>query len=773
MKTKLFISFIFIGCAALSSAQAPTAATPAPGSPCPTGPGNTDQPALCVPAAAGKLPAAGDATQPNGAAAAPGKDRPEENIPPALAATRVVGPITIKSDFEIFAEDEAGRTLPVYGRQFFDSVPTTFAPLSDAPVPADYVLGPGDQLQIRTWGKIDLDTRVTVDRNGEIFVPRIGSLRVAGLRYEQVEGFVRSAIAALYKDFELNVAIGKLRSIQVFVLGSARQPGVYTLGSLSTLVDALFACGGPSATGSMRRIELRRGNRLVTRLDLYEMLRRGDKSHDAALLPGDVIYIPPAGPQVAVMGSVNLPGIYELTEASSVESTLEDAGGLTSLASVDRILLERIDHRSVRRVEEFQLDESGLRHSLGDGDILRVFPLSPRFENAVTLRGNVAQSGRYLWREGMRISDLIPTRDFLLNRDYWNQQNHLTPERAGDPFTAAPEAVTPDQTRIVDAPRNSDEINWNYAAIERLNDSDLKTDLLAFNLGNAIDRPDSHDNLVLKPGDVITISSQKDIPMPVESRATFVRIEGEVNAPGLYRVEPGETLRALVQRAGGLMPKAYLYAAVLTRVSARLAQEAELRLSAEQTSRELAARYAAAPAQSTAANTTPTEMQAQYASQKDLIATLAAIHPTGRVVLGVEPEAKTVEDIPEFPLEDGDNFFIPFRQNTVQVSGAVYNGNSFRYERGKRVAGYLNDAGGPTRQADSRRIFIIRADGTVVSRQSHSQFWRTDFERLALLPGDSVVVPQRINAPGGFLQQMLAETVSQAGIIAAVISTAH
>ena len=719
---------------------------------------------------AGKLPGAFDANEPTGTLS--DKDLTEEGVPAVLAATRVVGPITTKSEFEIFAEDEAGRPMAVYGRQFFDQVPTTFAPLAGAPVPSDYVLGPGDQLQIRTWGKIDLDTRVTIDRNGQIFVPRIGSLRVAGLRFEQVEGFVRAAIAGLFKDFELNVAMGQLRSIQVFVLGSARQPGVYTLGSLSTLVDAVFACGGPSATGSMRRIELRRGNRLLTQIDLYDLLRRGDKSHDASLLPGDVIYFQPTGPRVAVMGSVNEPGIYEIGQASTVESTLEDAGGLTSLASVDRVLLERIDHHSARRVDEFQLDASGLKHSLGDGDTLRVFPVSPRFENAVTLRGNVAQTGRYRWHQGMRISDLIPARDFLLNRDYWNQQSHLTPERGGDPFAKAPEPGTTDLPRMVNAPRNSDEINWNYAAVERLNESDLKTDLLAFNLGNAIDHPDSHDNLELKPGDVVTISSQKDIPMPVESRATFVRIEGEVNAPGLYRVQPGETLRALVERAGGLMPKAYLYASTLTRLSARLAQESEVRQSAEQMSQELAARYAAAPAQGTGTNA---DLQAQFASQKELIASLAAIHPTGRVVLGVKPDAHGVEDIPEFPLEDGDSFFIPFRTNTVQVFGAVYNASSFRYAPGKRVGGYENDAGGPTRQADARRMFIIRADGTFVSRQSHGQFWRTDFEKLTLLPGDSVIVPPRINAPGGFLQQlpMITALLSQTALTAAVISTLH
>ena len=245
------------------------------------------------------------------------------------------------------------------------------------PVPADYAIGPGDQLLIRVWGKIDLDVSVTVDRNGQIFLPRVGSLTVAGLRYEQLESYLRAAIGNLYKGFELNVTMGRLRSIQIFVLGSARQPGTYTVSSLSTLVNALFASGGPSATGSMRHIQLRRDNRVLVDFDIYDLLRRGDKSHDVQLLPGDVIYIPPVGPQIAIMGSVNEPGIYELRGETTIAAALTDAGGLTNLAAVDRVLLERIENHRRRRVDDFPLDASGLQHVLNDGDLLRIFPISP------------------------------------------------------------------------------------------------------------------------------------------------------------------------------------------------------------------------------------------------------------------------------------------------------------------------------------------------------------------------------------------------------------
>jgi protein involved in polysaccharide export with SLBB domain len=750
----------------------------------------------------------------------------------------VIGPITTRSEFEMFAEDAAGRRLHVYGRQLFDEAPTTFAPMDHIPVPADYVLGPGDQLLIRVWGKIDLDGGMTVDRDGQIFIPKVGSLRVAGLRYEQLESYLRAAIGNLYKGFELSVTMGKLRSIQIFVLGSARQPGAYTVSSLSTLVNALFASGGPSATGSMRHIQLRRDNRVVADFDIYDLLRRGDKSHDVQLLPGDVIYIPPAGPQVAIIGSVNEPGIYELKGETTIAAALGDAGGLTNLAEVDRVLLEKIENHRRRGVDDFSLDRSGLERKLKDGDMLRIFPISPQFENAVMLRGNVFQPGHFPWHEGMRVSDLIPSRDFLITRSYWYQEGHLTESapagsswsdengvrrnlrgagvpnqeygadgnarNAGAPNQEfgtggnARNAGAPDQEYgtagnvpdggelnpqngmpvhvpidiMTDLVQNTAEINWDYASIQRLDEQDLSTHLLSFNLGNAIGNPASADNQFLRPGDVITIFSRSDLPLPTDKHATFVRVSGEVNAPGVYRVEPGDTLRNVVERAGGLTSHSYLYASQLTRVSTRQAEEQQLQVSIAQMQRELTSRYAAAPSGGT---TSAAEQQMQMSTQQAAIAQLGAVKPTGRIVLDMRPSASTISDIPNFPLEDGDSFYIPPRLSTVQVAGAVYNENAFRYQPRKHLSAYLNDAGGPTRQADARRIFLVRADGTVISRQSHGQFWHTDFESTVLLPGDAIIVPTKLKSPNNFMQQLpyLVQTLSQTAMTGAVIGSTY
>jgi protein involved in polysaccharide export with SLBB domain len=764
---------------------------------------------------------------------APARGTNEPRVP-AAPVTRIAGPLRERSEFERFAEEATASRLPVYGRRLFDEVPTTFAPLEHVPVPSGYVIGPGDQLLIRAWGKIDLDSQVTVDRNGQIDLPRVGALHIAGLRYDQLQGYLHAAVSALFKDFELNVSLGELRSIQIFVLGNARQPGSYTVGSLSTLVNALFASGGPSATGSMRRIQLRRGDLVVSEFDIYDLAQRGDKSRDVPLLPGDVLYIPPIGAQVAIAGNVEEPGIYELKGKATVGAAIEGAGGLTSLAGTGRVVLERIENHMSRRVEEFPLDANGLEKPLQDGDLLRIFPLPAKFENAVTLRGNAAEPGRYVWKQGMRIADLIPSRDALLTRTYWNGQNQLVPGDAHDPFenpreprftgrldrqsadepgqedgfprtwmqadrpASQSEGREPDQferqtedqlggsptgpqgnprTDERRAPRasmieaigqNSAEINWEYAVIERLDDRDLSTRLIPFRLANAIDDHSSVDNQLLNPGDVVTVFARSDLELPMEKRASFVRLGGEIGAPGVYRVEPGETLRALVQRAGGLTSRSYLYASLLTRVSTRRAQQEQLRVSAEQMQRELTSRYANAAPQN---GQSGADQQAQFAIQQAALARLTAVRPTGRVVLEMKPDAATAADIPDFPLEDGDAFYIPPRLSTIEVAGAVYNANAFRHEPGKRLNAYLNDAGGATREADTKRTFVIRADGTVVSRQSRGHQIHGGFEALRLLPGDAIVVPEKLRVASK-LNDLLQATqfASQTALTAAALS---
>src|SRR5581483_11262268 len=247
---------------------------------------------------------------------------------------------------------------------------------------------------------------------------------------------------------------------------------------------------------------------------------------------------------------------------------------------------------------------------LHDGDIVRVFPISPRIEGSVILRGNVATPGRYPWHEGMRVSDLIPSRDFLITREYWMQQNTLSRAQQGwktpptktnhsasdatkqEDVTDA-DSVDVKEARLIQKENRAwsdgqiqddrttilpgqSSINWDYAVVQRLNRQDLTSELLTFALGNAIDNKSSADNVVLQSGDVITIFSQRDLAVPEHRRTKFVWIEGEVKAPGVYRATPGETLRDLVERAGGLTPSAYLYASDFRRLSTKEEQQKQM-----------------------------------------------------------------------------------------------------------------------------------------------------------------------------------------------------
>jgi len=692
------------------------------------------------------------------------------------------------TEFQEFVASSVGRRLPIYGLNLFDHVPTTFAPVDRVPVTDDYLIGPGDEILLRVWGQIDLNGKLVVDRDGEVFLPKIGALSVTGLKYQQLPQYFRTAIGRVFRNFDLTVSLGQLRSIQVFVLGQTRRPGSYTVSSLCTLVDALFASGGPSGTGSMRKIELKRNDAVVTEFDFYDLLLKGDKSKDARLLPGDVIYIPPSGPSIAIAGSVNVPAIYELREKTSLASAIEMAGGLASTADGQKAMIERIENHNTRRVEEFSLDANGSDRPLRDGDLVRISSLSPRFENSVALRGNVAHPGRTEWHSGMRLKDLIPNQDALITSDYWRTANWVasTDERmeerisrnywrATSPLASAGEREPgkigrsgeasdpgfPKITGLEEAPTNSmtvkhsnqiahtaPEINWEYAVIQRLNPQDLTLRLIPFNLGKLVLQGDERNNLKLDPGDVITIFSQNDLAVPLQKQSKFVRLEGEFKSAGVYRAEAGETVRHLVERVGGLTSNAYLYGAEFTRESVRIEQQKGLNQLIEKLEEDIT-RNALAPV-----GVNPDEVadkSAKLEAQRQLIAKLREVKAAGRVVLDLTPTSAAVQDLPEIALEDGDRLLVPFRPSTVELLGALYNKNSFLYRRGERVEDYLKRAGGPTRDADTGRMFVIRADGSVLSKQSVKGLWNGGFAALRLMPGDAVVVPERLSR-GSFLR---------------------
>lgn len=599
--------------------------------------------------------------------------------------------------------------------------------------------------------------------------------------------------------------------MQIYVTGQARRPGVYTVSSLTSLVDALFASGGPSPQGSLRHILLNRDGKTVADFDLYALLIRGDKSKDIHLLPEDVLFIPPAGPQAAITGSIRVPAIYELRVGETIGDLLDAAGKTTAMSSTTRISVDRAGQGQLREAMELSFDAGSLATPLADGDILRVFPVVPAYQKTVTLRGDVANPGRFGWHAGMRLSDLIPDRDSLVSRDYWWKRSHLglpapefeplistigqdarTPESNLKGFTTA---VTSDtltsallasdrrqsnstspSTDVAKAPSSgsiasgikqsettadelqrrqpntvrasASDIDWEYAVVERLDPEQLKTSLIPFDLGKLVLNHDASQDLQLQPGDSITIFSEGDIRVPLAQQTKYVTLEGEFVHAGVYSAQPGETLRDLVSRAGGLTGKAYLYGADFTRESTRILQQQRIdeyaRVIAIQSDRGT---QALAIVGNTAGG--GSDVAASRIAAQELSARLSQVRATGRIVLQFQPDGSSINDLPPISLENGDRFVVPSEPATVNVVGAVYDQNSFLYHPGRPVVHYLRLAGGSDRDADVHHSFVIRADGSVVGRSSlkHEGAWGKSFDDVRLYPGDTLVVPEKTLRP--------------------------
>lgn len=681
-------------------------------------------------------------TIPAGKAASDKKKNVES--PRAVAKPDTVGGPEIKktppeqTEFQRFVQASSGKLLPIYGSELFD-FPDTFAPVDDIPVTTDYVIGPGDELLLRGWGQLDLDLQAVVDRNGMIFIPKVGNIRVAGLKYQELNGYLKTAIGRVFRNFDLNVNLGQLRSIRVFVLGYASRPGSYTVNSLSTLVNTLFAAGGPSVSGSMRSIQLKRGNQVITELDLYDLLLKGDKSRDVHLLPGDVIHIPAVGPQVAILGSVIQPAIYELKGASKLADLLDWSGGVSSVANGQKLTVERIDRGAARSIDEFTLDPAGLAQSLKNGDVITAYPLSPRFDNVITLRGHVAQPSRVPWRQGMRVLDLIPNKTMLVTPEFWRDSIgiKMVNEKLGDKDTDPDmdPAGRSDTPGVVE-----DSVNWDYATIERMDWNTLKRTLIPFDLGRAVLARDPEANLVLEPGDAVTIYSATAMLTPISRQTRYVKLEGEFARPGLYTARAGETLRQFIERIGGLSPNAYLYGAKFTRESTREQQQKQYEniLNRMEQEFEQAANKRARNALS-AEDISGIQYENDY--QRERFKKLHELRPEGRVVMELPLGSTKLADLPDIPLENGDKLTIPPMPSIVSVYGAVQNESSFIHRSEKRLEDYLSQAGGPTQYGETDRMFVLRADGSVVSNSSSSWLFNS-IDNLRLMPGDSIVVPE-------------------------------
>ncbi len=649
-------------------------------------------------------------------------------------------------EFQKFVAENTGKMLPIFGSEFFENTPSTFAPISNTPVPAEYPLGPGDELLIRGWGTIDIDYRATIDRNGTISIPTIGTIVLGGVKAGDAETVIRGAIGKLYKGVTINVNLGQLRAITVYVVGQASRPGTYTVSSLSTLVTALFASGGPNANGSMRHVQVKRAGKVVAELDLYSFIARGDKSADIKLQDGDSIYIPPAGGYVALVGKVNSSAIYELKSSDeTVASLLDIAGGLPVVADPRRAFLERIDpsKSQPRSVEQFALNTEGLSRTLKSGDILNITSITPDFSNAVVLRGNVDQPIRAPFKSGMRVRDLIPSKEYLLTRESINRQNQaIAGAEAG---IREGEDVGSIASRIGGL---IEEINWDYAVVERVNRQDLSVKLIPFNLGNVFANPTGADNILLQPGDTVTIFSQDDVAVPMDKRQVFVRVEGEVKVPGVYQMTGGETLQSLLAKAGGPTSNAYLFGTAFYRDAVRKEQEINLAKAAAKLESQLRSEQARGIANVRAlsagdAQAAMAQRESEMEMAREKIQRFRQLKPTGRIAFALESDERSFARLPQLKLENGDRLVIPAKPAFVHVFGAVNAEASPLWRPNTRLKDYLK-VSGVTADADVENTFVMRVDGTVVTRESNKWIFG-GIGGLEIMPGDSIVVPEKLD----------------------------
>ena len=641
--------------------------------------------------------------------------------PEAAVAPLEPEPFTDASPFELLVQQTLGRPLPSFGADLFRGNTPGFEPVEQANVPADFALGPGDEVYIRAWGSVDIDFRATIDRGGAITIPKVGEVPLAGVRFADLREHLRAAIARSFHGFELSVSLGQLRAIRVYVTGFAQAPGSYTVSALSTFVNVLFHAGGPGKAGNLRAIELWRSGERLAVVDFYDFLLDGRHDNELRLLPEDVLHIPALASEAAIAGAVNRPAIYQLRAGERLGDLLDFGGGPSVTAAAHRVVLERIGTDGERFIEEYPLTPATRELPLLNGDLVLLQPVSPRFSNAVTLRGQVAQPLRHEWRSGMRVSDLLPSSEALVSPQYWisrNEKDQVVTLLGESPAT--------------DFDPDFPDINWEYAAIERVDSASLVTRLLPFHLGQAILERDPRHDLVLLPGDTITVYSLDDFRTRSAQRPRFVRLEGEVARAGIYPVAAGETISDLIARAGGTTADAYLFGLELKRESVRMQQERRIDEAIDQLEQDYQ-RHLIDRSRNVLSGDLSMAISPEATAIHNLIARLREAEPTGRIVLELDGNISSTVELPVLTLDDRDTIFLPPIPATIEVVGAVYRQGSFLYAD-DGVRQYV-DSAGPLPTADIRNIYVIRPDG------SFSPATR----RLDLRPGDTIIVPEKVD----------------------------
>lgn len=691
--------------------------------------------------------------------------------------------------------------LRQFGYSFFRSGSDSYAPQTDIPVGPDYTVGPGDSIILSAWGTLEGTYSLEVNRSGEIQLPRVGPLKVWGASFERLPAMIRSTLAKVFRDFEINVTMGKLRVIKVYVVGEVHNPGDYNVSSLSTVLNALSAAGGPLKGGSLRNITIRRSGTIVDTIDLYDFFLKGDKSRDIRLQSGDTVFVPIIGPTVGVTGSVKRPAIYELKGENNLKDLLELSGGLLPTGYLQRVQISRVTAHDRITVNDFNLDPKrgeigpeALARSIPvrDLDLVKIFPISGTMRDHVRLEGYVLRPGDYAFKPGMRISNLLPPDNIL--PEYYREAGEITrlfaPDFHPEKIIFNPvKAIAGDQAHDLalqefDTVRLFDRWEMEQMPKVRINGEVQKPgeyryfknmtvrDLLlmagnpkltAYMKSAEISRirqtgetvtsypitinlesafvGDKESNIPLAPFDELTI---RKIPNWSDETERYVTLKGEFVFPGTYPIYKGEKLSSLITRAGGFSPKAYLVGAKFTRETVRKLQQQRMDEALERAqetviSKKSASMYAALSKE---------ELDATKASLDALersISILKTKKAEGRMIISLVSPEKLVGSLSDIELAGGDMLQVPTDPNSVNVVGNVYNPSATLFEPWRDVRYYLDKVGGPNGEGDTGEMYLVKANGTVYStNQAGSFLFYNGFLSSPVSSGDTIVVPQKL-----------------------------
>ena len=687
----------------------------------------------------------------------------------------------------------------------------------DIPIGPDYVLGPGDTLNISLWGGITQTFSRVVDREGRIMLPESGVVQVAGLTLGRAEEVIGAALQNQFRNAHVAVTVARLRTVRIYVVGDVQRPGAYDISSLASPLNALYAAGGPTATGSLRVLRHLRNDKQIGEIDLYDFLLRGVRKGDDRLEGGDTLLVTAAGPQVAVYGAVKRPAIYELRDEKNLTAVLDEAGGVTVAAALGHITVERIDAHRQRETVGIDVGSAGdieaaiAAFEVKDGDRVRVAPILPYSERVVYLEGHVVRPGRVAYRDGMRLADVLHSYQDLLPEPA--VQGEIVRLMPPDLHAETIEFNVPDTLignfnlglqpfdtiRLFgryeqDAPnvtvRGEVIRPGSYALSEGMTAAQLvrmaggfrrdalltKADLISYQvvngvkvvgerrdlpIGDAVIKENRDEDVPLKPGDVLTvhqITGWNDI-------GASITIEGEVGHPGSYGFQQDEHLSDVLRRAGGFRDTAYPEGAVLTRPEVRSLEEK----SREELIRQIETSSAAARlSPNVGGSDQSANLQLIQQQQEQVLARLRSQPASGRLVIHISPNIDSWAGTPaDIEVRADDELRVPKRPGFVLITGQVYNAAAITFAPGKSAEWYLQRAGGATQIANRKEIFIIRANGSVVGRRS-GDWYKHEVLSTRLEPGDVIVVPQKIIGASQVWRNLL----STAQIAASIAITA-